>query len=225
MALTKFNFNSFDLTTVASSGLAFNSSANGFTADGGGAMTLIKTLTASSDSTISFVHGSSDVVLDSTYPVYLFKLINVHPASANATGEVNFRDGGSAYDATKTTTFFRTSHRDNDTEVVFGSGGSSLFSNGGALEQDTGTQQWSGGIGGGESYQAGSGYVYLFNPSSTTFVKHFMIESQIYSAAQSEQSFAAGYCNTTTAIDGVQFSFSSGNIDAGTFKLYGIKDS
>ena len=226
MALTKFNFNSFDLTTVASSGLAFNSSANGFTTDGGGAMTLIKTLTASSDSTISFVHGSSDVVLDSTYPVYLFKLINIHHLG-NATGEVNFRDGGSAYDATKTTTFFRTSHRDNDTEVVFGSGGSSLHSGGGSLGQDTGTQQWSGGIGGGsgQDKHSGSGYVYLFNPSSTTFVKHFMIESQIYSAAQSEQSFAAGYCNTTTAIDGVQFSFSSGNIDAGTFKLYGIKDS
>ena len=227
MALTKFNFNSFDLTTVASSGLAFNSSANGFTADGGGAMTLIKTLTASDDSTISFVHGSSDVVLDSTYPVYLFKLINVHPSSGNATGEVNFRDGGSAYDATKTTTFFRTSHRDNDTEVVFGTNGSSLHSGGGSLGQDTGTQQWSGGIGGGagQDEHSGSGYVYLFNPSSTTFVKHFMIESQIYSAAQSEQSFAAGYCNTTAAIDGVQFSFSSGNIGAGTFKLYGIKDS
>ena len=224
MALTKFNFNSFDLTTVASSGLAFNSSANGFTADGGGAMTLIKTLTASSDSTISFVHGSSDVVLDSTYPVYLFKLINIHHLG-NATGEVNFRDGGSAYDATKTSTFFRTSHRDNDTEVVFGSGGASLFTSSGSLEQDTGTQQWSGGIGGGESYQAGSGYIYLFNPSSTTFVKHFMIESQIYSAAQSEQSFAAGYCNTTAAIDGVQFSMSSGDIVSGTFKLYGIKDS
>ena len=224
MALTKYNYNSFDLTTAASSGLAFNSSANGFTTDGGGAMTLIKTLTASSDSTISFVHGSSDVVLDSTYPVYLFKLINIHHLG-NATGEVNFRDGGSAYDATKTTTFFRTSHRDNDTEVVFGTNGSSLHSGGGSLGQDTGTQQWSGGIGGGESYQAGSGYIYLFNPSSTTFVKHFIIESQIYSAAQSEQSFAAGYCNTTAAIDGVQFSMSSGDIVSGTFKLYGIKDS
>ena len=224
MALTKYNYNSFDLTTAASSGLAFNSNANGFTTDGGGAMTLIKTLTASSDSTISFVHGSSDVVLDSTYPVYLFKLINIHHLG-NATGEVNFRDGGSAYDATKTTTFFRTSHRDNDTEVVFGTNGSSLHSSGGSLGQDTGTQQWSGGIGGGESYQAGSGYIYLFNPSSTTFVKHFIIESQIYSAAQSEQSFAAGYCNTTAAIDGVQFSMSSGSIVSGTFKLYGIKDS
>jgi len=224
VALTKYNYNSFDLTTAASSGLAFNSNANGFTTDGGGAMTLIKTLTASSDSTISFVHGSSDVVLDSTYPVYLFKLINIHHLG-NATGEVNFRDGGSAYDATKTTTFFRTSHRDNDTEVVFGTNGASLHSGGGSLGQDTGTQQWSGGIGGGESYQAGSGYIYLFNPSSTTFVKHFIIESQIYSAAQSEQSFAAGYCNTTAAIDGVQFSMSSGDIVSGTFKLYGIKDS
>ena len=218
MALTKFNFNSFDLTTAASKGLAFNSNANGFEASSDGAMTLIKTLTASSDSTISFVHGSSDVVLDSTYPVYLIKLINIHPSSGNSTGEVNFRDGGSAYDATKTTTFFRTSHRENDTETVFG------HTSGGSLAQDTGTQQWCGGVSS-DNDASGSGYIYLFNPSSTTFVKHFIIESQIYSPAQSEQSFAVGYCNTTTAIDGVQFSFSSGNIDAGTFKLYGIKDS
>ena len=76
MALTKYNYNSFDLTTAASKGLAFNSSANGFETSSSTSMVLIKTLTASSSANLQFVHGSSDVVLDSTYPVYLFKLIN-----------------------------------------------------------------------------------------------------------------------------------------------------
>ena len=97
MALTKFNFNSFDLTTAASKGLAFNSSANGFETSSAGSMTLIKTLTASSSANLSFVHGSSDVVLDSTYPVYLFKWINCHPATNDTDFTVNFRDGGSNY--------------------------------------------------------------------------------------------------------------------------------
>ena len=79
MALSKFNFNSFDVTTAASTGLGFNASANGFSTINPGAMTLIKTVTASNASGIEFVHGSSDVVLDSTYPVYLFKFINIHP--------------------------------------------------------------------------------------------------------------------------------------------------
>ena len=184
-----------------------------------GSMTFIKTLTASSSANLTFVHGSASVVLDSTYPIYLFKFTNIHPSGDNVTFEVNFRDGGSAYDATKTSTFFRTSHRENDTETVFG------YSTGGGLAQETGTQQISGGVGA-ENDESGSGELLLYNPSSTTFVKHFVVNSQILSASpQSEQSFTAGYCNTTAAIDGVQFTMSSGNIDAGTIKLYGIKDS
>ena len=75
MALTKFNFNSFDLTTAASTGIAFNASANGLTTAAAGAMTLIKTQTASSSSSVSFIHGTSSVVFDNTYDVYLFKLL------------------------------------------------------------------------------------------------------------------------------------------------------
>ena len=98
MALTKFNYNSFDLTTAASKGLAFNSSANGFETSTSGSMTLIKTLTASSSSTLSFVDGSSSVVLDNTYPVYVFKFINIHPASSGENFRVNFSvDSGSNY--------------------------------------------------------------------------------------------------------------------------------
>ena len=97
MALVKYNNNSLSSVT----------SAAGFPA---GAMTLIKTLTASSSSTLSFVDGSSDVVLDSTYPIYVFKFINIHPASDGVEFTVNFRDGGSAYDATKTTSLFIAYH-------------------------------------------------------------------------------------------------------------------
>ena len=67
MALVKYNNNSISAVTSAASFPA-------------GALTLIKTLTASSSSTLSFVHGSSDVVLDSTYPIYKFVYINCHPA-------------------------------------------------------------------------------------------------------------------------------------------------
>ena len=89
MALVKYNNNSISGITSAPN-------------VGSGNITLIKTITASSDSTISFVHGSSDVVLDNTYPIYLFKLINIHPGTDNVHLQVNFRDGGSSYDATKT---------------------------------------------------------------------------------------------------------------------------
>ena len=220
MALTKFNYNSFDLTTAASKGLAFNSSANGFETAAEGSMTLIKTLTASSSANLSFVHGSSDVVLDSTYPVYLFKWINCHPATNDTDFTVNFRDGGSNYDATKTTTYFSATHNED------GSGGGLSYETAVDLAQSTGVQKLSkSGIGNDDDHSA-CGIVQLYDPSNTTFVKHFIIRSH-YSGhdEQSRDDFIAGYCNVTAAIDGVQFAFASGNIDAGTIKLYGIKDS
>ena len=107
MALTKFNYNSFDLTTAASTGLAFNSSANGFETSTSGSMTLIKTLTASSSSTLSFLNGSDSVVFDSTYPVYLFKYINVHPASNAATFSFQVDTGtNTSYNTTVTSSSF-----------------------------------------------------------------------------------------------------------------------
>ena len=107
MALTKFNYNSFDVTSAASTALGFNANANGFATINPGSMTLIKTLTASSDSSLSFVDGSSSVVLDNTYPVYLFKFINLHPSADGA--ELMFQAnavGGSGFNETVTTTFF-----------------------------------------------------------------------------------------------------------------------
>jgi len=219
MALTKYNYNSFDVTPVASKALAFNSDADGFTTAAEGSMVLIKTVTASSDSTISFVDGTSDVVLDNTYPIYLFKFINIHPASDDQSLKVGFRDGSTAYDATKTTTFFRPYHEED------GSAAALNYGSGQDLAQSTAFQMLSF-EGSNDNDQAISGYMYLFDPSSTTFVKHFLAETNCSSASdQTVAAYVGGYCNVTAAIDAVQFKMSSGNMDAGTIKLYGIKDS
>ena len=220
MALTKFNFNSFDVTSAASKGLAFNSSANGFETSSAGSMTLIKTITASSDSDISFVDGSSSVVLDNTYPVYMFKIINVHPSAA-ARVLVNFRDGGSSYDATKTTTLVSVYHKEDGSAQSLG------YQPSYDIAQGTGDQTIMFDMRT-DNDSSFSAELFLFNPSSTTFVKHFIFRGsgmEDGSPPYAQTPFGAGYCNTTTAIDGVQFSMASGNIDAGTFKLYGIKDS
>ena len=206
MALVKYNNNSISSVT----------SAAGFPA---GAMTLIKTLTASNSSDISFVNGSSDVVLDSTYPIYVFKFISVHPSADNVHFRVNFRDGGSSYDATKTTTYFRAYHDEADSST------SLAYSAGNDLAQGTGVQNLTEGQGNGND-ESFSGEMLFFNPSSTTFVKHFISRLQSYNQADiSYESYVSGYCNVTAAIDGVQFTMTSGDIDAGTIKLYGIKDS
>ena len=181
-----------------------------------GDMTLIKTLTASSSATLLFVDGTDGVVLDSTYPIYKFEYINIHPASV-AQLTVNFRDGGTAYDATKTTTAFNPYHNENDSSGL-------IYRAAWDLAQGTGDQIIAQELGNGND-ECGSGYLYLFNPSSTTFVKHFMGVTNYYQNFGATGSFGvhyAGYCNVTAAIDGVQFKMSSGNIDAGLIKLYGI---
>ena len=219
MALSKFNFNSFDVTTAASTGLGFNASANGFSTINPGAMTLIKSITASSDSTINFVDGSSDVVLDSTYPIYLFKIINMHPATDNHIFEFQGNaSGGSGYNETITSTVFRAYQT---------TGGSTSFQyvTTEDLAQSTDHQHLANGVGNAND-ECLSGELYLFNPSSTTFVKHFIGRTQFTEADKgSFEHHIAGYFNTTSAIDEIQFRMASGNIDSGTFKLYGIKDS
>ena len=177
---------------------------------------LIKTLTASSSANLSFVHGTSDVVLDSTYPIYVFKWINVHPATDNVHLQVNFRDGGSSYDATKTSTFFRAQHSED--------GGTSnlAYQTGRDVANGTGDQTVAENIGvdGDESL---NGFMHLFNPSSTTFGKHFLVQTQYYQTNNySENVFVGGYCNVTAAIDAVKFDASAGTIDTGTITLYGI---
>jgi hypothetical protein len=182
-------------------------------------MTLIKTLTASSSANLTFVHGASSVVLDSTYPVYRFVCTNIHPATNDTFFTVNFRDGSTAYDATKTTTVFNTYHDE------AGNNDPLSYSTNADLAQATGTQDVAPDLGV-DNDQATCGELLLFNPASTTFVKHFMSRFSVGHVQPSSVDYSmAGYCNVTAAIDAVQFKMSSGNIDAGTFKLYGIKDS
>ena len=205
MALVKYNNNSISAVTAVASIPS-------------GALVPIKTLTASSSATLSFVHGTDGVVLDSTYPIYKFEFINCHPASDNVDFQVNFRDGGSSYDATKTSTAFY-AHEGESSDSGFG------YNSSVDLAQATGVQPLLGGLGNGND-ESTSGELWLFNPSSTTFVKHYMVTSQYYHRNNYSQIYyVAGYCNVTAAIDGVQFSMSSGNIDSGKIKLYGIKDS
>jgi len=179
----------------------------------GGALTLISTQTASSSSTISFTSG-----IDSTYKEYIFKIINAHPSSNNQRLAVNFSvDSGSNYNVTKTTTVFRASNKEDNSEGVLGY----ITSN--DLAQSTDFQNLIIGAVGTDNDSAGSGTLHLFDPSNTTFVKHFMFNSgNMQENDTACNSFVAGYGNTTSAINAVQFKFVSGNIDSGTFKLYGV---
>jgi hypothetical protein len=217
MALNKLKFNSLNVTPTAGKIVGFNSSANGLEATlSGGAMTFIKKLTASSSSTLSFVNGASDVVLDSTYKEYIFIFNNLHYSNDACNFQVNFRDGSTAYDATKTTTFFRAQHDEADSTTDLS------YQTGRDTAQGTGSQVLAENIGIGND-ESLSGTLHLFNPASTTFVKHFIAQTQYYQTNDySETVFVAGYCNVTAAIDGVQFDASAGTIDAGTITLYGI---
>ena len=181
-----------------------------------GSMVFIKKLTASSSATLSFVHGSSDVVLDNTYKEYLFTFNNIHPATDNVHFQVNFRDGNTDYDAVKTTTNVQAYHNEADrTQGI-------TYATGEDLAQSTGNQILAYGQGS-DNDENVAGYLHLFNPSSTVFVKHFITRfSNTNRIDYAQDTFTAGYCNTTTAIDGVQFLFTSGNIDAVDICLYGI---
>ena len=178
---------------------------------GGGALNLITTQTASSSSSIDFTSG-----IDSTYKEYIFKLYDIHPTNDGVDIRVNFRDGGSSFDATKTSSFFWS---------YFNEGGSSSilqYSTGRDLAQSTSADALSGNIGA-DNDQSGVATLHLFDPSNTTFVKHYIGTSNVYEDGDyAINSFSAGYCNTTSAIDGVQFIMSSGTIQSGTIKMYGV---
>ena len=213
MALTKFNFNSFDVTTVASTGLAFNSNANGFDTATPGAMTLIATNTISSGVSSS----SFTSVIYITYNTYLFKFINIHPASDNVYFQINFSvDGGSNYNVTKTTTYMNVFHYESGSSTEF------KYKNARDLAQSTNDAPIMWGVAN-DNDGSSSGTLYLFNPSSTTFVKHFISRIQgMVNEPVSQDSYVAGYGNTTSAINAVRFNMSSGNIDSGVIKMYGL---
>ena len=185
-----------------------------------GSMVHIKTLTASSSGTIQFQDGSSSVVLDNTYPIYLFKIINMHPSVDNHIFEFQANaSGGSGYNETITSTSFRAYHNESGSSSVL------EYTGNDDLAQGTDHQHLANGVGNAND-EGLSGELYLFNPSSTTFVKHFMARVNFYDAGNmAVDHHTSGYINTTSAIDEIQFKMASGNIDSGTFKLYGIKDS
>ena len=184
-----------------------------------GSMTFIKKQTASSSSTISFVDGTSDVVLDDTYKEYLFTFKNIHPATDSAQFKFNLSaDTGSNYNVTKTTTFFQAYLG----EAGDGSGETLDYASSKDLAQSTAYQPITRDLGNGND-ECCVGILHLFNPSSTTFVKHFICVTNSYIFHNySWNAYIAGYCNTTSAIDAVQFKMSSGNIDSGDIVLYGI---
>ena len=184
----------------------------------GGSMTFIKKLTASSSATLSFVDGSSDVVLDNTYKEYLFTFNNIHPETDNTILKFNASiDSGSNYNVTKTTTSFDAFHSEADDATLL------HFNTSHDLAQSTAAQTLLRDIGNANDESA-SGYLHLFNPSSTTFVKHFISTGSSYQHQSiAINQFNAGYFNTTSAVDAIQFSMSSDAIDAGDICLYGIK--
>jgi len=182
-----------------------------------GNMVFIKKLTASSSGTLSFVNGTSDVVLDSTYKEYMFTFKDIHPGT-NAQ-EFLFQGnaaGGSGFDETMTTTVFNANHNEAGSDTGLGYVGGSDQAQGTSFQKLTRSV-------GADADQSCCGTLHLFNPSSTTFVKHYI--STFQEANEGDYSmnvFTAGYFNTTSAIDEIQFKFASGNIDAGDICLYGI---
>jgi hypothetical protein len=178
-----------------------------------GNMVLISSQTASNSASISFTTG-----IDSTYKEYQFWFINVHARTDSVSFTFNMStDGGSNYNVTKTTTSFHSYHNEGDTQAGL------TYATGDDLAQSTSFKNIS------ESTNMSSdadhslnGTLQLFNPASTVYVKHFIAHNDFTHQADFDLSvFTAGYGNTTSAINAVQFKMSSGNMD-GTILMYGI---
>jgi len=179
---------------------------------GTGDLTFISKQTASSSASISFTYG-----IDSTYKEYVFYFVNMHPASDGVGLQFNMSvDSGSNYNVTKTSTQFYAEHDDGDSFA------SLSYWTGGDLAQSTSNQKLGLNIGA-DNNQSASGFLHLFNPSSSVFVKHFM--ATINTEADNDNtsvSYIAGYGNTTSPINAIKFQMSSGNIDSGEILLYGV---
>ena len=181
-------------------------------AAGGGSWNLISTQTASSSATISFTSG-----IDSTYDEYVFKFVNIHPSNDAVHFHFNFSiDSGSNYNVTKTTSMFRSWHKEDDSAVAL------AYDSGYDLGESTAfqplAQEQSS-----DNEDACSGTMHLFDPSSTTFIKHYTSTLNMVNGEPITMiMYGSGYGNTTSAVDAIQFKMSAGNIDAGTITLYGI---
>jgi hypothetical protein len=216
MALVKYNNNSISNVTT--------------TALAEGSLVPIKTLTASSSSTVNFAHGSNGVVFDNTYPIYKFEIINIHP-SDNAQFMIHFStDGGSNFNTNMQTAAFQVYHKEDDTSTQLNYRAGDDLTNGTNGDGVTSTYAPISQTIGNDNKMCGVSTIYVFNPSSTTFAKHFMATTQVYMDRDSPQlasvtQYYVGYINTTSSVDAVSFKMFEGTIDSGTFKLYGIKDS
>ena len=206
MALVKHNNNS--ISSITSAGQLAQ-----------GKMTLISSQTASGSASIEFTSG-----IDSTYPIYIFKFINIHPQTDGTGENVDFTfqvstDTGSSYGVAITNTHFRAFNYEN------ASGQGLSYLAGEDFAQSTSfINVTENGTSGGANDEHLTGTFHLFNPSSTTFVKHFITRFNFNTAQDSFQDqYIAGYINSTSAVDAIQFKYSLGNIDSGTIKLYGIK--
>jgi hypothetical protein len=180
-----------------------------------GSPVLLATSTASGSASISFTTG-----IDSTYDIYKFEFINIHP-SALANLEFNATTDGSNWNVVKTSTAFYVEHEEDDGSGAIGYSGIDEA-------QATGFQQLTSGSNPSIDNDACIvGNLQIFNPSNTTFVKHFISRTTFYGENDADRSsnsgHVAGYFNTTSALTGFQFKMRSGNLDAGTIKMYGIK--
>jgi hypothetical protein len=198
---TAFNDASFDNVTAVPGGAVES-----------GNMVLLSTQTASGDASISFTSG-----IDSTYKEYMFIFNNIHPQTDTTDFVFNCStDGGSSYNVTKTTTHFDAYHNESGSSAVLG------YNTAYDLAQSTAFQILSYAISA-DADGSTSGYMSLFNPSDTTFVKHFIaVTNETQYNDYTVNGYIAGYMNTTSAIDAVQFKMASGNIDDGTIQMFGI---
>ena len=175
-------------------------------------MTLITTNTSSNAASSSFTSS-----IDSTYKLYIFKFYNCNPATDQTSFQFNGSiDGGSNYNVTKTTTYFAAYHQEDDGAAAVG------YEAGHDIAQGTGFQKLANATSN-DADQHVAGELFLFNPSNTTYVKHFYARTiSVYDDATSQHDdYISGYFNNTDNIDAIQFSFSSGNFD-GTIKMYGV---
>jgi len=213
-AIARNAANNITTAGVFTSGAITNSSVTGITvlANASDGITFISSQTASNSASLSFTSG-----LDSTYKAYKFVFVNINPATDNVQFEFNMStDSGSNYNVTKTTTYFYAYLFENNT------GGVLTYEGSYDLAQSTSFQTLSNNVGSGAD-ECCVGTLTLFNPSSTTYVKHFISNTNQYDRADgSVNTFIAGYGNTTSAVNAIRFQMSSGNFD-GTIYLYGIK--
>ena len=177
-----------------------------------GNMVLLSSQTASASASIEFTTG-----IDSTYKEYQFWFINIHPATDGASFRFNLSsDGGSNYNVTKTTTAFRAYQNEAGTDTAL------EYHSSEDLAQSTAVQIIGRSLGNDNDQNLG-GTLTLFNPSSTTYVKHFILTTNVTENSDYFNNYyIAGYANTTSVVDAIQFNFSSGNIDDGTILMYGI---